>query len=154
MITSSCMLQEVLTSAVESGISTFLFPAQHQHLADEWKGIVDFESLHCQGDDIVSNGTQVMSCNLMSTMLARKPQQSKQCPCQQVGRIRHVSSAEEMHAAAKDCNQPGYLVMDCSDWQIIPAENLVAAFQVSETARLCSSQHTHGHSAWYLAILS
>lgn len=35
-----------------------------------------------------------------------------------------------MQAAAKDCDQPGFFVMDCSDWQIIPAENLVAAFQV------------------------
>lgn len=48
----------------------------------------------------------------------------------QVGRIKHVSSADDMRSAAQDCNQPGYMVMDCTDWQIIPAENLVAAFQV------------------------
>lgn len=26
---------------------------------------------------------------------------------------------------------PGFTVLDMSDWQIIPAENLIAAFQVS-----------------------
>ncbi|KAL3142562.1 hypothetical protein ABBQ38_002882 [Trebouxia sp. C0009 RCD-2024] len=95
---------EVLTSAVESGISTFLFPTQHQHLVDEWQGVVQFDALHCQGDTITSDGSQV-------------------------GRIKRVSSADEMRLAAQDCSQPGYMVMDCSDWQIIPAENLVAAFQ-------------------------
>ncbi|KAL3152277.1 hypothetical protein ABBQ32_001351 [Trebouxia sp. C0010 RCD-2024] len=95
---------EVLTSAVECGISTFLFPTQHQHLADEWQGVVQFDALHCRGDTITGDGSQV-------------------------GRIKRVSSADEMRSAAQDCNQPGYMVMDCSDWQIIPAENLVAAFQ-------------------------
>ena len=75
MTTRGCVVQEVLTSAVESGISTFLFPAQHQHLADEWKGIVDFDTLHCQGDDIVSNGNQVLSHNLVNTPVAHQIQQ-------------------------------------------------------------------------------
>lgn len=52
------------------------------------------------------------------------------CSLLQIGRVRHVSSASDMQAAAKDCDQPGFLVVDCSDWQIIPAENLVAVFQV------------------------
>lgn len=47
-----------------------------------------------------------------------------------------MSSATDMQAAAKDCDQPGFLVMDCSDWQIIPAENLVAAFQGKPAALL------------------
>eukprot|EP00891_Asterochloris_glomerata_P005587 jgi/Astpho2/5587/fgenesh1_pg.00079_%23_44_t len=34
-----------------------------------------------------------------------------------------------MHAAEKQCHSSGYVVFDASDWQIIPAENLVAAFQ-------------------------
>ena len=59
----------------------------------------------------------------------------------QVGRIQHVSSAEEMRSAAQDCNQSGYMVMDCSDWQIIPAENLVAAFQVLHRQALMYTKH-------------
>lgn len=94
----------VLTSAVESGIDTFLFPTEQQHLAAKWKGIVHFDALLCEGDDITDAGNQI-------------------------GRVRHVSSASDMQAAAKDCDQPGFLVVDCSDWQIIPAENLVAVFQ-------------------------
>ncbi|KAA6426747.1 MAG: 3-dehydroquinate synthase-like [Trebouxia sp. A1-2] len=101
----------VLTSAVESGMSTFLFPAQHQHLAQEWKGVVDFDALLCDGDAIHADN-------------------------QQVGRIKRVSSAADMQAAAKDCDQRGFFVMDCSDWQIIPAENLVAAFQGKAAALL------------------
>ena len=58
---TSMLLQEVLTSAVESGLSTFLFPEQHQHLAGDWKGVVQFEALHCQGDTITSDGSQVVS---------------------------------------------------------------------------------------------
>lgn len=58
---TALLLQEVLTSAVESGLSTFLFPEQHQHLAGDWKGVVQFEALHCQGDTITSDGSQVVS---------------------------------------------------------------------------------------------
>ena len=53
------LVQAVLTSAVESGINTFLFPAQHHHLAQEWKGIVDFDALLCGGDAIHANNQQV-----------------------------------------------------------------------------------------------
>jgi len=52
-------MQAVLTSAVESGINTFLFPAQHQHLAQEWKGIVDFDALLCDGAAIHADNQQV-----------------------------------------------------------------------------------------------
>ncbi len=53
------LVQAALTSAVESGINTFLFPAQHQHLAQEWKGIVDFDALLCDGDAIHADNQQV-----------------------------------------------------------------------------------------------
>lgn len=95
---------DVLTSAVESGITTFLFPAEHQRLAQDWDGVADFEILISEGSAIYRDG-------------------------EQVGSTRRVTSADGMRAAAKDCDTPGFLVMDCSDWQIIPAENLVAAFQ-------------------------
>lgn len=55
------LLQEVLTSAVEAGISTFLFPEEHQHLVGAWKGVVQFEALNCQGDTITNDGSQVVS---------------------------------------------------------------------------------------------
>ncbi len=123
-------MQAVLTSAVESGISTFLFPAEHQHLADEWKGIVNFNALLCEGDTI-TDMTDRYLVNAVCILLRQNWMLLTQtCSLQHVGRMRRVSSAREMQAAAKDCDQPGFLVMDCSDWQIIPAENLVAAFQV------------------------
>ena len=53
------LAQAVLTSAVESGINTFLFPARHQHLAQEWKGVVDFDALLCDGDAIRADNQQV-----------------------------------------------------------------------------------------------
>lgn len=51
----------VLTSAVESGINTFLFPAEHQHLAQDWQGVVAFDALVCDGDSIRNDNHQFES---------------------------------------------------------------------------------------------
>ena len=63
-----CRLQAVLTSAVESGIDKFLFPTEQQHLAAKWKGIVHFDALLCEGDDITDAGNQVL-CQLLFVCL-------------------------------------------------------------------------------------
>lgn len=134
------VLQAVLTSAVESGISTFLFPAEHQHFAQDWKGIVAFDALVYDGDAIRSDSHQVRGCRGCNCSNFCCPTSlTRLCSLKQVGRIRRVASGLDMQAAAKDCNEPGFLVMDCSDWQIIPAENLVAAFQVWGFA--CARNH-------------
>ena len=55
-------LQDVLTSAVESGITSFLFPAEHQRLAQDWDGVADFDVLISEGSAIYCDGKQVPSC--------------------------------------------------------------------------------------------
>eukprot|EP00877_Chromochloris_zofingiensis_P009271 jgi/Chrzof1/4598/Cz14g19200.t1 len=47
----------------------------------------------------------------------------------QVGCIQVVSSRAELQAVEKLANEEGYIIMDAIDWQVIPAENLVATFQ-------------------------
>ena len=54
-----------------------------------------------------------------------------QCLQCQVGQLRCISSGEELRALQGKQLPSGLTVLDMSDWQIIPAENLIAAFQVS-----------------------
>ena len=55
-------------------------------------------------------------------------EQSSWCP--KVGAVAHVASGADLKAAEALSCTAGFVVMDALDWQIIPAENLVAAFQV------------------------
>ena len=64
----------------------------------------------------------------------------------QIGFCQRVTSAEDMQKAATYCHQPGYFVLDCTDWQIIPAENMVATFQVTGNM-LPDFDHTVIHNA-------
>ena len=52
----------------------------------------------------------------------------------QVGRLVQISSRADVEAAAKLASCPGVVVMDSTDWQSIPAENLVASFMVRSPA--------------------
>ena len=52
------------------------------------------------------------------------------CFPQQVGQVVDVRTAGDIRAAESLRSAFSYVVMDASDWRIIPAENLVAAFQV------------------------
>ena len=59
---------------------------------------------------------------------AESKQQATAC---QVGIVQRVNNGADLAAAcaaAATCD--GTVVLDASDWQIIPAENLVAAYQV------------------------
>lgn len=48
----------------------------------------------------------------------------------QVGTVQHVSSGGDLEAAcAAAAASTGTVLLDATDWRIIPAENLVAAFQ-------------------------
>jgi 3-dehydroquinate synthase class II len=51
-------------------------------------------------------------------------------PPAQVGRLVRVANRADVEAAASLAGAPGVVVMDATDWQSIPAENLVAAFAV------------------------
>jgi hypothetical protein len=48
-----------------------------------------------------------------------------------MGQHRTISSGEELKALQAESIAEGITVLDMADWRIIPAENLVAAFQAS-----------------------
>ena len=50
--------------------------------------------------------------------------------CVQVGQLRSITSGQELQAMQQGDPAAGCTVLDMSDWQIIPAENLIAAYQV------------------------
>ena len=151
----------MLTSAVECGIDTFLFPEAAAQLASEWQGLANFQAFHAHGDIIKDQDVQVGASvssrkhvwllnNHASNFLfnSSSVELTNPLPYMQIGSRQHVTSAEDMQKAAAYCEQPGFFVLDCSDWQIIPAENMVATFQVSEvilcppSAFNCCKKHT------------
>lgn len=129
----------MLTSAVEAGINTFLFPEAKAQLATEWQQLASFQAFYVHGDMI-----RDQQAHQVQALSAQEPDRSGSvlrdwCLAAyganiiklQVGFRQHVTSAEDMQSAAAYCDQPGFFVLDCTDWQIIPAENMVATFQVS-----------------------
>ena len=63
---------------------------------------------------------------------------------QQVGQLRSIASGQELQAMQAEEPAPGFTVLDMSDWQIIPAENLIAAFQVDCIHFLHVASHPAG----------
>ena len=69
------------------------------------------------------------------------------CSCK-VGELRTIASGEELRQLQLEQLSCESLVLDMSDWRIIPAENMVAALQVRHltesplfAAPLCSGMH-------------
>ncbi|KAI8470154.1 MAG: 3-dehydroquinate synthase [Monoraphidium minutum] len=101
--------QAVLTAAVESGHDTFVFgPGAEPSVIDKWQAITRFTPLRAAADGAITGASG-----------------------EQVGRLVRVVSREDLDAAEALAGSIGYVVMDCdaAGWKVIPAENLVAAFQ-------------------------
>ncbi len=54
-----------------------------------------------------------------------------------IGRVASRADVESVAKLAGDPSVPA-VVMDATDWQSIPAENLVAAFQARSLAKSCT----------------
>ena len=63
--------------------------------------------------------------------------------------VRHVSSRADVEAAAALAGDASLsaVIMDAADWQSIPAENLVAAFQVQLSSAFPLHLRNHAHAA-------
>lgn len=108
--------KECITTALECGLSdTILIDSNDANAAANlptWRqlGRINVVTAHPEGNLIDDAGSSV-------------------------GRIERLldasdlSSAMDAAASADGNTNNGYVIMDASDWQIIPAENLVAAFQ-------------------------
>ncbi|KAK9816998.1 hypothetical protein WJX72_008045 [[Myrmecia] bisecta] len=109
--------QAVLTTALELGLSKFAFsnadPKTLVHI-QQWTSLAKFEPILYEGSRLeTQDGTQV-------------------------GVLRKVSSGEDLKAVEKDAQRSDTVILDATDWRVIPAENLVASFQGS-SARLMST---------------
>ncbi|KAI4387788.1 hypothetical protein MLD38_000190 [Melastoma candidum] len=106
----------VMMTAVERGWNTFLFSPENQHLALEWSSIALINPLFVE-EGCIFDGEK-----------------------HGVATISHVSTPEEvLMIQSEDGGPVQHLVVELLDWQVIPAENLVAAFQGSQKTVLAVS---------------
>lgn len=108
--------KSVVTIAMEGGYNRFLFSTQEdsQIFLDTWQQLGRLQGILASPDGFLID---------LSTS---KP----------IGRLMQVSTAEELSTAlssAAALSTGILLIQSSSDWQIIPAENLVAAFQQNKT---------------------
>ncbi|BDA42244.1 3-dehydroquinate synthase [Coccomyxa sp. Obi] len=98
--------KSVLTAALEAGVTTFLFDDPSDTLAHDWSQLAKFTAIAVDGNTIRD-----------------QPSNKK------IGQYRSISSGEELKALQAESITGGITILDMADWRIIPAENLVAAFQ-------------------------
>ncbi|KAJ0754437.1 putative 3-dehydroquinate synthase II [Helianthus annuus] len=103
--------KQVMTAAVERGWNTFIFSSIHRQIATDWSSIALIAPLFVEEAKIVDEAG-----NLVAT-------------------FSEISSPQQLEQL-----QPGAdnVIVDLLDWQVIPAENIVAAF--------------HGHHKTVFAI--
>ncbi|XP_022132093.1 uncharacterized protein LOC111005050 isoform X2 [Momordica charantia] len=99
--------RQVLTAAVERGWTTFLFSPHNRELAHQWSSIAEICSLFIKEDGIFDE-----EGSLIATVF-------------------EVSNPQQLEQLQPENASTDNVVVDLQDWQIIPAENIVAAFQGS-----------------------
>ncbi|KAL8097827.1 uncharacterized protein LOC141687148 isoform X2 [Apium graveolens] len=95
--------QQVMTTAVERGWTTFLFSSPH--LATNWSSIARINPLFLKDRNIYNVDDQL------------------------VATVSSISTPEELKQFQPTDQQPDNIIVNLLDWQAIPAENIVAAFQ-------------------------
>ncbi|KAI5341012.1 hypothetical protein L3X38_020286 [Prunus dulcis] len=100
--------KQVMTASVERGWNTFIFSSRSRELADEWSSIALIHPLFIQEGAIFDGENR------------------------SVATILEVSNPQELEQLQPDKGLGENVVVDLLDWQVIPAENIVAAFQGSE----------------------
>nr|UIP35188.1 3-dehydroquinate synthase 2 [Leucojum aestivum] len=100
--------KQVMTAAVERGWRTFVFPSEprFKELAQEWCSIALINPLFMEGAELFDDENR------------------------EVAKIYNLSSPRELELLQPNDNQTDYMITNFQgDWQVIPAENIVAAFQ-------------------------
>ncbi|XP_034707343.1 3-dehydroquinate synthase homolog isoform X1 [Vitis riparia] len=99
--------KQVMTAAVERGWNTFIFPPDHRELATEWSSIALIHPLFIkEGKLFDSEGRGVAT-------------------------VYDVTSPQQLQLLQPEDKQADNVIINLLDWQVIPAENIVAAFQGS-----------------------
>ena len=101
---------DVLTTAVERGLGPFLF--QTKKAIDDRKGLAQFKGLYRTGDEVLDEAGV------------------KQ------GRWMEISSGADQDEVMALAGKESLVVMSARDWQVIPAENLIAGLHLTETTLL------------------
>ncbi|XLR05116.1 hypothetical protein HN51_059993 [Arachis hypogaea] len=110
--------QHVMTSALERGWNTFLFSSPHQNLAHHWSSVaVIFPLFVGEGEILDGQGKRVAS-------------------------VIDVSTPEELERLRPEDEQSENIVVNLLDWQVIPAENIIAAFHNSQKRVFAISNST------------
>ncbi|XP_027922409.1 uncharacterized protein LOC114180312 isoform X2 [Vigna unguiculata] len=110
--------KQVMTAAVERGWNTFVFPSHHRQLAQEWSSIAVICPLFVNEGEVLD-------------------EQNKR-----VATIFDVSNPEELEGLRPEDEEAESIVVNLLDWQVIPAENIIAAFQRSQKTVLAISNNT------------
>ncbi|XP_045816610.1 3-dehydroquinate synthase homolog isoform X2 [Trifolium pratense] len=110
--------KQVMTAAVERGWNTFIFSSNFSQLAYDWSSIAVISPLFASEKEILDV-------------------QNKR-----VATIFDVSTPEELERIRPEDEQAPNIVVNLLDWQVIPAENIIAAFQNSQKTVLAISDNT------------
>ncbi|XP_015879382.3 uncharacterized protein LOC107415555 isoform X2 [Ziziphus jujuba] len=100
--------KQVMTAAVERGWNTFLFSSSRRELANDWSSLALIYPLYVEEGGIFDNENR------------------------RVGTILEVSNPKELEQLQPTNGMAENVVVNLLDWQVIPAENIVAAFQGSQ----------------------
>ncbi|XP_028780465.1 uncharacterized protein LOC114736766 isoform X2 [Neltuma alba] len=100
--------KQVMTAAVESGWDTFIFSPQHRQLATDWSSIAVICPLFISEGEILDGQSN------------------------RVATVFDVSTPDELERLRPEDEQAESIVVNLLDWQVIPAENIIAAFQSSQ----------------------
>lgn len=110
--------KQVITAAVERGWNTFIFPSHLPQLASD-----------CSSTALI--------CPLFATEREILDVENKR-----VAAIFDISTPEELERLRPEDEQAPNIVVNLLDWQVIPAENIIAAFQNSQKSVFAISGNT------------
>ncbi|KAK1432853.1 hypothetical protein QVD17_09755 [Tagetes erecta] len=96
--------KQVMTAAVERGWNTFIFSSLHRQIASDWSSIALICPLFVEDDKVFNDEAKL------------------------VATFSEVSSPQQLEQLQALYERADNVIVDLLDWQVIPAENIVAAF--------------------------
>lgn len=100
--------KQVMTAAVERGWNTFIFSSHCRALASEWSSMALISPLFIEKRELLDSDHR------------------------RVATLSDISSPEQLERLLPEDEQAENVIVNLLDWQVIPAENIVAAFQSSQ----------------------
>ncbi|GMP30516.1 hypothetical protein CsSME_00005150 [Camellia sinensis var. sinensis] len=100
--------KHVMTAAVERGWNTFVFPSHCRDLANEWSAMALIHPLFIEKGELLDSEHK------------------------RVATFSEISSPDQLEQLQPEDEQAENIIVNLLDWQVIPAENIVAAFQSSQ----------------------